>query len=744
VRRLALLVVISFIAVQGFSQIDWPTYGHDAGGLRYSPLRQIDPTNVSKLKVAWVYDMKPSDAPEIMAAARSPRRNGQVVGPPGGQENIASEDGTLLPEGEGRDVTERVCSTCHSTDIFARQHHTRGEWSSIIDNMVSNGLGASHDQLDEIRNYLVVNLSPQANTQNAGVAQSTIEGVTPQRRGGGQLLSSEMTPIVAGGLMYLSSPYHKIVALDPITGKHVWSYITPGDGVPSLRGLEYWPGDGVHPPEVLCGTRDGKLIALFAKTGEPVKSFGTDGVIDMKTPEAMNGQVGLLGMTSPPIIYKNLVITGSIVPEFPGIGPSGDVRAWDVLTGKLVWTFHSIPRPTEEGHETWLGDGWKNRTGVNVWGFLTVDTARGILYMPFGAPSWDRYGGDREGNNLFGTTLVAADANTGKELWHFQIVHHDIWDYDLDSPPVLLEIKHGLKRIPAVAIVSKSSMAFFFNRVTGRPIYPIEERPVPKSDVPGEVTSPTQPFPMVTPPLARQNFTMEDIATVTPELEAFCRDFVAKNKVVFGPIYTPVPYQRTFVQFPGTNGGPDWGGVSFNPTLDLMFVNTQDLGQVESLVPRPGGAGAPYMIGPVAGRFWDSEGRLPCQKPPWGRLLAINVNTGKIVWQVPLGITDSLPEGKRNTGRPNLGGSIATASGLVFIGATDDSRFRAFDAKTGDELWSVKLEAAAHAVPSTYEGKDGKQYVVITSTGGSNIHDPITGASVIAFALPNKARSRNK
>jgi quinoprotein glucose dehydrogenase len=286
-----------------------------------------------------------------------------------------------------------------------------------------------------------------------------------------------------------------------------------------------------------------------------------------------------------------------------------------------------------------------------------------------------------------------------------------------------------------VAIVSKSGMAFFFNRVTGKPIYPIEERPVPTSETPGEVPSPTQPFPVVTPPLARQNFTMSDIATITPEHEAFCRDFVRKNHLTYGPVYTPLPYRRTIVSFPGTLGGSNWGGASVNPALGLLFVNTMDLGQLQSLVPTSVRAGMPYGMGPVAGRFWDIETRLPCQQPPWGQLLAIHVNTGKIAWKVPLGITDSLPAGKQNTGRPNLGGSIATAGNLVFIGATDDSRFRAFDAKTGAELWSFKLGAAAHAVPSTYQAKDGKQYVVITSAGGSDLDDPITDDSIIAFVL---------
>ncbi len=626
--------------------------------MRFSPLTQITPANVAQLQQAWVFHMKPANAPEIMTPARGP---GAPGGPP-----------------------------------------------------------------------------PATRPTDDASAQARAEGVIPGRRAS-RFLATELTPIVAGGLMYLSSPYREIVALDPATGKKVWSFTTPGTGIPSLRGVEYWPGDATHPAEVFCGTRDGKLVAVYAKTGLPVETFGAHGVVEMRTPEVMNGSTGTggqggLGMTSPPIVYKNLVITGSAVPEMPQTGPAGDVRAWDAVTGKLVWTFRSIPRPGEKGHETWLDDGWKNRTGVNVWGFLTVDAARGIVYMPFGAPSWDRYGGDRLGNGLFGTTLVAADANTGKELWHFQVVHHDIWDYDLESPPLLMDVKHGKTTIPAVAIVSKSGMAFFLNRVTGKPIYPVEERPVPKSDVPGEVASPTQPFTVTTPPLTRSNFTMADIATVTPEHEAFCRNLIAKDGLISGPVFTPVPFKKTIISFPSTIGGPNWGGSSFDPVLGLMYVSTQELGQLESLVPTPDRP-VKYGFGPVTGRFWDPENKLPCQQPPWGQLTAINVNDGKIAWQVPLGVTDSLPEGKQKTGRPNIGGSIVTASGLVFIGATDDQRFRAFDAKTGAELWVTKLGAAAHAVPATYEA-GGKQFVVIISAGGTFLDDPVTDDSVTAFSLP--------
>ena len=671
-KKLATLIV--FVAAGGFlpasAQTDWPTYGHDPGGQRYSPLTQITPTNASDLKVAWVYHMKPANAPEFMPS-------GFGGPPPGG--------GPARPGGQGRP-------------------------------------GAPSN-------------AQQGKPPDNATAQAAAEGVRPSRRAS-RFAATEVTPIVAGGLMYISTPYSRVVALDPATGKEVWAYTTPPDsGVPSLRGVEYWPGDAGHGAEVIFGTREGLLIALDAKTGKPVSTFGKDGVVDMRTPEVMNGFTRGMGMTSPPLVYKNLVLTGSAVPESPSQGPAGDVRAWDVLTGKLVWTFHSTPRPGEVGHDSWHGDDWVKRTGDNVWGFMTVDVARGIVYIPFGTAAYDRFGADRPGNNLFGTALVAADANTGKLLWYFQVVHHDEWDYDLEAPPILMDITKAGKKIPAVGIVSKSSMVFFLDRVTGEPIYPIVERPVPKSDVPGEQMSPTQPFPVVTPPVSRTNFTMADVATVTPEHEAFCRALIEDNDLQMGPVFTPLPKEKTLISFPSAIGGVNWGGASFDPALGLMYVNSQDLAQLEGLYPAENGPYPYRMTGSVTGRFWNEEKRLPCQQPPWGDLFAINVNTGKIAWRVNLGVTDSLPEGKQNTGRPNLGGSIVTAGGVVFIGATDDQRFRAFDAKTGKELWAYKLGAAAHAVPTTYQGSDGKQYVVIASAGGTFLNDPITDDSITAFAI---------
>jgi len=296
-----------------------------------------------------------------------------------------------------------------------------------------------------------------------------------------------------------------------------------------------------------------------------------------------------------------------------------------------------------------------------------------------------------------------------------------------------------LKTIPAVAIVSKSSYVFFLDRVTGKPIYPIEERPVPASNVPGEKASATQPFPIVTPPISRVDFTMADIdaAPMVPaEHEAYCRALVKDNNLVMGPVFTPLPKEQVLISFPSAIGGPNWGGASYDPTLGYMFVNGQDLAQLEGLVPSTDGPYPYRMGGSVGGRFWDADRKLPCQQPPWGDLYAVNVNTGKIAWRVNLGVTDSFPPALQNTGRPNIGGPINTASGLVFIGATDDSRFRAFDARTGAELWQTKLGAAAHAVPATYKGADGKQYVVIASAGGTFLNDPITDDSITAFALP--------
>jgi quinoprotein glucose dehydrogenase len=547
-------------------------------------------------------------------------------------------------------------------------------------------------------------------------------------------IASQATPLAVGGIVYLGSPMGHVIALDGATGRPIWNIVLPGNARPSTRGMEYWKGDSRHDPELLFGTSDGKLMALSAKTGQPVESFGEHGVINLRTPEVMNGLNGALSLSAPPSVYRDLVITGGQVQEQPTRGSSGDVRAWNVLTGKLVWTFHSIPRPGEPGYDTWAPGSTQQRSGVNVWNMMSVDAQRGIAYLPFGAPAVDRWGADRAGNDLYSSTLVAVNAATGKQLWHYQLVHHDIWDFDLDTAPVLFDIHQNGKTIPAVAAMNKSAYLFILNRVTGKPIYEAPETPVPGSNVPGEAPSPTQPIP-VTPPLARQSFNPDtDYAALTPEHTAACKAFAASKKAVGSVAFSTIPAGHAIIRFPGSGGGPEWGGGAFDPKHGFYIINTNNMGTIEGLEAKPGG-----YWGSTEGAdsfFMTQDTHLMCQTPPWGSLTAVNVNTGQIAWRVNLGVTDSLPPGLQNTGRPSLGGPIVTASGLVFIGGTDDARFRAFDAAGGREIWTQKLDYSAHATPMTYRGKDGKQYVAVVATGGSFLRSTAGGDSLVVFGLP--------
>ena len=549
-----------------------------------------------------------------------------------------------------------------------------------------------------------------------------------------RVATSETTPLVVGNTMYLGSPYGRIVALDATTGEELWVYKLPGNTRPASRGIAYWPGDGKYAPELLFGTNDGKLVAVDVKTGKPAEGFGDHGVVNLRTPEIMRGYDKNYALTSPPGIYKNLVMTGGSNPEEPR-SVSGDERAWDIRTGKLVWTFHAVPREGEFGNETWPKDGWQNRSGVNIWSMITVDDKRGVAYLPFTGPAADRWGGDRHGANLFGNTLVAVDANTGKRLWHFQLLHHELWDWDQPMPPMLFDVKKDGKVIPAVAAMNKSGYLFILNRVTGKPIYDVKEVPVPKSNVTDEESWPTQPVPVTPPPLARQSFTAAtDTANLTPELEAFCKNLIATHKLHDSVAFSPLTMDSQIVHFPGAGGGPEWGGGAFDPKLGYFIVNTNDMASIEQLEKKKGGYWS-STTGPDS-YFIDEKNRLMCQTPPWGSLYAVNVNTGKIAWRTTFGVTDSLPEAVRNTGRPSLGAPLTTASGLTLIGATDDSRFHAFETATGKEIWTYKLDASAHASPVTYRGKDGKQYVAVVATGGSLTRSPPVGDSVVVFALP--------
>jgi len=561
----------------------------------------------------------------------------------------------------------------------------------------------------------------------------------PGGRGGGGLLSgSEAVPIVVSGVMYLPAG-NTLVALEADTGKVIWQREMasgPQGGALSRRGAAYWPGDGTTPARVLI-TAGRRLLSFDAASGRPSEGFGSNGAVDM-----------VVGYGGTPTIYKNVVIVGASVNEVP-LGPPGDTRAFDAITGRKLWDFHTVPRPGEIGHEAWSDNGWENRSGTNVWAFsMTVDEARGIVYMPVAGPAANYWGGDRPGNNLFGNSIVAVDIATGTYKWHFQTVHHDIWDIDMSAAPGLIDITQDGRRIPALATVGKSGYMFVLDRTNGKPVFGVEERPVPKGNVPGEWYSPTQPFPLKPPALAKTSFKKEDLITAadtTPAHVAACQALWDRSGGFTndGP-FTPFTFHddgappKSTISFPGGIGGVNWGGTAADPRSGYLYVNSHDtslVGWVEKK--KPGvtysfdavGSPQPYDrasvdgVGPFhtfsASMGTDGAGRdiiAPCQRPPWSRLIAVDANTGEIAWATTLGINEHLPAGKQKVGGSGSAGPTVTAGGLVFVGATDDRRFRAFDSTSGKELWSVQLEAAGNANPISYQARNGKQYVAIVAT----------------------------
>ncbi len=617
---LIFLFLFSFCSTV-FAQADWPNYGNDRGGMRYSTLKQINLSNVRDLKPAWTY---------------------------------------------------------HTGD-------------------------------------------------------------------GGNQTTIECTPIVVDGVMYLTTVKAKVVALDAATGREIWKFdpfsklqsskiYAAGGGV--NRGLAYWQGEqgkqgkqGKSFARVVMATSDGRLISLDARTGKPDSKFGENGALDLRRGMDRDLSQSTYGATSPPAIFEDSVIVGFSVGEGPGPSAPGDVRAFDLRSGKELWRFHTVPRPGEFGNETWKGDSWRDRGGANPWSGVTVDVQRGMAFVALGSAAFDFYGGDRHGDNLFANSIVALDARTGKRIWHYQIIKHDIWDYDLPAPPILVAVNHSGRQVDAVAQVTKTGHLFLFDRVTGNPLFDIVERPVTASDVPGEQAATTQRFPVKPPPLVPQRYTEEMVTDISKESRAYVLERLKTLRL--GPIFTPIGVKGTIV-LPGLHGGFSWAGAAFDPETGLLYANTNNIPRVMNLIPTPGKP-HPYRISGYD-RFVDQDG-YPAVKPPWGMLNAIDLNSGEIRWRVTLGEYAELSErGVPPTGTETLGGAIVTAGGLIFIGGTKDEKFRAFGKGSGKVLWEHQLPAGGYATPCTYEVR-GKQFVVIAAGGGGKLQTK-SGDSFIAFALP--------
>jgi len=595
-----------------------------------------------------------------------------------------------------------------------------------------------------------------ANVSQLAMAWEWSPGEKALQEFGAQPGNFQNTPLMIDNVLYVSTMYNRVVALDADTGKELWSFDPKAyeDGQPPNgtgfvhRGVAAW-SDGKQ-TRIFLNSR-WRLIALDGKTGEPVTSFGANGTVDLT--QGLRREVNRKHYTntSPPIVYRDLVILGNGVGDrlaYKG-DPPGDVRAFDARTGKQVWRFNTVPGAGEPGNETWGNESWKTTGHTNVWAPMSLDDSRGLLYLPVSTPSNDFYGGDRPGANLYGESLVCLDAATGQHKWHFQIVHHGLWDYDPPSAPSLVTMTVDGKRIDAVVQLTKQGFAFVFDRVTGRPVWPIEERPVPASDVTGEQAWPTQPFPTKPAPFAPQGVTLDDAFDLTPDLKSQAQAEMKKYRT--GPLYTPPSAIGTLMN-PGIIGGANWGGAAFDAASGMLYVKSSNQPAVARIRPgteantRPGETDA-SLAGSVGGATFvpvqpagaaaggGRGGGLPIVKPPYGELVAIDMNRGEIAWRVPFGDTPSvrnhpalagltLPARLGAAGAP---GVIVTRSGLV-LGGGGDTALYVFDARTGKELARFELPRRASATPMTYRAQSGKQFVVMATGGGAN-------AALMAWAL---------
>lgn len=554
----------------------------------------------------------------------------------------------------------------------------------------------------------------------------------------------EGTPLVVDGTMFLVTPYNRVVALDPVTGKEKWSYDPeaykggqPPNGTGFVhRGIALRKDAATGKYTVYLNTRS-TLLALDADTGKLISTFGKDGKVNLL--EGLRWEVDpkRYTNTSPPVVYKDLVIVGN------GVGdrlmyrqdPPGDVRAYDAITGKQVWSFHTVPWTGEYGADTWKENSNEYTGHTNVWAPMTLDEKRGLLYMPVSTPSNDFYGARRKGMGLFADSLVCLDAATGKRKWHYQIVHHGLWDYDPPSPPSLITIKVDGKTIDAVTQPTKQGFLYTFDRVTGKPVWPIVETPVEQSTIKGEESWPTQPIPTLPEPIAPQGVTLDDAFDLSPELHAEAVERLKTLKL--GPLFTPPSYQGTMMR-PGILGGANWGGAAFDPQTGMLYIKVNNMAAVAKLGvfdhtgPRAKEVDSDYVTeGRTNGLFHDG---LPIVKGPYGLVTAVNMNTGKKVWQVPFGDDAEmranpalkglkLPE---KLGAVGTMGAIVTKTGLVFVGG-GDTAFHALDAADGNDLWTFDTRVRTGGTPMTYMIA-GKQYIAIAVGSGDN-------ASLMVFTL---------
>ncbi len=609
--------------------------------------------------------------------------------------------------------------------------------------------GSRYSPLDEIRPDNVSALEV-AWTYRTG---DLVDEVTRRRNH-----SFQATPILLDDALFFCTPRSRVVSLEAETGRERWVFDPEVDLSRrhynlNCRGVAFWL-DPAAAPEAHCrlgiyvATADARLIALDADTGTRCARFGTGGEVDFST-DVGPFKSGEYGISSPPVVVGDVIVLGSSVAENRRVDmPSGKVHAFDARSGELRWSWDPIPRdPGDPARATWQGDSADRTGAANVWSLISADPERDLVFAPTSSPSPDFYGGERVGDNRHADSVVALRASTGERVWSFQTVHHNLWDYDLASQPVLIDWRRDGRTIPLVLQATKMGNLFILHRETGEPIFPVVERPVPQTTVPGEYTSPTQPFPSWPPPLAPQGLRPEEAWGLTPWDRGKCRDLIRSMRSE--GLFTPPSFEGTVV-LPGSGGGSNWGSVAYDPVRRRIIANTSNVATTIQLVPRDRAdfqrdreahvsrseqEGTPYVA--RTGVLLSPFG-VPCVAPPWGSLTALDLDTKKIAWRVTLGTTrDLAPLGLALPwGTPNMGGPIATGGGLVFIGASLDDYLRAFDIETGEELWKGRLPAGGQATPMTYRVRDdGRQFVVIAA-GGHNQMQTTRGDSVVAFALP--------